>query len=109
MARRGIIFCLDRTVGNMLEQSVPFLLGLWLHAVVVSATGASRLGWAWLLLRAGYPIAFHRKPLPGSRFGISSLALITYPSYAIIITLFGGAVRAAVLAPACGGVGDRCV
>ena len=32
----GLIFVMDRTVGNLLEQTPPFLLGLWLHAMAAS-------------------------------------------------------------------------
>jgi len=106
-ARRGLIFSLDRTVGNMLEQSVPFLMALWLNAAVNSPRSAAHLGWAWLALRACYPLAFHRKPLPGARFGVSSLSLITYPSYALICALLGGAVRAVIVASACEDRGPR--
>jgi len=54
----GLIFVMDRTVGNLLEQTPPFLLGLWLHAMAASPEVAARLGWWWLMLRASYPIAF---------------------------------------------------
>merc|ERR1712196_723375 len=30
---KGLIFFMDRAVGNLLEQTPPFLTGLWLHAV----------------------------------------------------------------------------
>ena len=65
----------DRTVGNMLEQSVPFLASLALHAVLVDATKAAQLGWLWLLSRAIYPFVFAKGPpllfvstLPGYGF-----------------------------------------
>ena len=65
----------NRTVGNMLEQSVPFLASLALHAVLVDAAKAAQLGWLWLLSRAIYPFVFAKGPpllfvstLPGYGF-----------------------------------------
>ena len=64
-----------RVQGNMLEQSVPFLASLALHAVLVDATKAAQLGWLWLLSRAIYPFVFAKGPpllfvstLPGYGF-----------------------------------------
>eukprot|EP00240_Pyramimonas_obovata_P010276 CAMPEP_0118930628 /NCGR_PEP_ID=MMETSP1169-20130426/7250_1 /TAXON_ID=36882 /ORGANISM="Pyramimonas obovata, Strain CCMP722" /LENGTH=102 /DNA_ID=CAMNT_0006873011 /DNA_START=60 /DNA_END=365 /DNA_ORIENTATION=- len=37
--------CADRTVGNTLEQAVPFLTSLWLYAWFVDAESAMYLGW----------------------------------------------------------------
>lgn len=93
-SRAGLIFVMDRTVGNMLEQSPPFLLGLWMHALIASPLFASHLGWAWLLLRACYPVAFAQRPSPQQRLGISWISVVTWPSYAIVWTLLVGAARA---------------
>lgn len=90
----GLIFICDRSVGNMLEQTPPFLLGLWLHALMVSPAASAQLGWAWLCLRAVYPFAFARRPTPGARLGVSILSAVTWPSYAIVWTLLGGAAHA---------------
>lgn len=57
-SKGGLIFTMDRTVGNMLEQSLPFLLGVWLYALTISPVSAAYYGWAWLGLRALYPIGF---------------------------------------------------
>ena len=70
----------DRTVGNMLEQSAPFLTGLVLHAVLVSVDSASQLGWCWLLSRLIYPVCFSR--------GIPLLFVSTMPGYACIAMLW---------------------
>ena len=67
----------DRTVGNMCEQSVPFLLSLWMHAVFIDGRAAAKLGWAWLCFRALYPAVF------GSLWVFSS----TLPRYSIIAAL----------------------
>merc|ERR1712232_269990 len=48
----GLIFVMDRSVGNMLEQTPPFLLGVWLHAIAVSPEDAAWYGWFWLVMRA---------------------------------------------------------
>ena len=71
----------DRTVGNLLEQSIPFLLSLWLHATYVDVGTASRLGWLWLFSRAAYPFAFH--------LGMPYLFISTVPGYAAIMALVG--------------------
>lgn len=34
----------DRTLGNFLEQAIPFLTGMWLHAVFVDARVSTALG-----------------------------------------------------------------
>ena len=66
----------DRTAGNMLEQSVPFLLALWLHAIFVAPSTAARIGWCWLLSRAVYPVCF--------RAGVPWLFISTLPGYLFI-------------------------
>ena len=66
----------DRSVGNLLEQSVPFLTSLWLHAVFVSPQSAATLGWAYLGFRSIYPVVFYK--------GLPYLFLSTIPGYAII-------------------------
>ena len=57
-ANYNLILTMDRSVGNMLEQTPPFLLALWLHALTASAADAAWFGWLWLMLRALYPFAF---------------------------------------------------
>ena len=97
----GLILTMDRSVGNMLEQTPPFLISLWLHALMASADDAARLGWAWLLLRASYPIAFAHPSMSQALWGvqrsigISWVSFVTWPSYAIVWSLLMGAGRAA--------------
>ena len=79
-AKHPITLNADRTVGNIMEQSFPFLVSLWLHAIFVSVNGAAKLGWAWLLSRAIYPAVF----TPGIPF----LFLSTMPGYLFILLLF---------------------
>lgn len=69
----------DRTSGNMLEQSVPFLASLWLHAVFVDPAGAERLGYLWLLSRSFYPVVFH--------LGFPWFLLSTIPGYIFIVMM----------------------
>lgn len=52
----------DRTVGNMLEQAVPFFVSLWAHARFVDPIRAAKLGWAWLAFRTFYPKVFGKVP-----------------------------------------------
>ena len=86
----SMIFTMDRTVGNMLEQSPPFLISVWLHAFTASPATAAWLGWLWLLLRALYPIAFAHPSMSRSLWdlqralGISWINFVTWPSYVII-------------------------
>lgn len=92
-SKGGLIFTMDRTVGNMLEQTPPFLLSIWLHAIIGSPATAARFGWIWLLLRACYPVAFaHPSMSPGlwdaqRQLGISWVNFVTWPSYAIVWAL----------------------
>ena len=96
----GLMTTMDRTVGNMLEQTPPFLLGLWLHALTASADDAAWFGWLWLLLRAVYPIAFaHPSMTPAlwgvqRSIGISWVSFVTWPSYFVVWRLLIGAGRA---------------
>ena len=94
------ILTMDRSVGNLLEQTPPFLLALWLHALLVSSHDAASLGWVWLLLRASYPLAFAHPSWSPSLWGvqrsigISWVSFVTWPSYAIVWTLLGGVAKA---------------
>ena len=45
----------DRIQLNMLEHMPPFLVLLWLQALVVSADSAVVLGWIYVVLRGLYP------------------------------------------------------
>mmetsp|Transcript_26382 Transcript_26382/g.60268 ORF Transcript_26382/g.60268 Transcript_26382/m.60268 type:complete len:188 (+) Transcript_26382:34-597(+) len=90
-SQRGVVaeavHAMDRTVGNFLEQSLPLLLGLYLHAVLVSPSGAAAASWLWLLFRSYYPLVFN-SPVPG-------VFASTMPAYACLLYLWGGALGAA--------------
>lgn len=52
----------DRTVGNMMEQSVPFLSLFWLNIYLSSFTELScshimAAGWTYVALRSLYPVS----------------------------------------------------
>ncbi len=69
----------DRSVGNMLEQAIPFLGSLWLHAVFVDPVVAARYGWLYILFRSIYPIGFY--------MGLPYILCSTIPGYLIIFSL----------------------
>lgn len=66
----------DRTVGNTLEQLVPFLGSLWLFALFVDAERTRLTGALYILSRAAYPFLFWR--------GSPYILLSTLPGYAVI-------------------------
>jgi hypothetical protein len=69
----------DRTVGNMLEQALPFLVSLWLHGTYIDVGSAAKLGWQWLIFRCIYPVVFYAGP--------PILFVSTLPGYWIIFCL----------------------
>lgn len=83
---KGAVLDADRAVGNLLEQSLPFLVSLLAHAALVDAAGAARCGWVWIVCRLVYPFAF-RLPFPG-------VLMSTVPAYAIIAYMLATAVVA---------------
>ena len=85
----------DRAVTNTLEQMGPFLASLWLFAVFASPTYATWLGAAYVVLRGIYPLLLGTRV---SKVQSKRVAFVTFPCYAIVFTMFGGAVWAA-LAP----------
>mmetsp|Transcript_13119 Transcript_13119/g.45889 ORF Transcript_13119/g.45889 Transcript_13119/m.45889 type:complete len:153 (-) Transcript_13119:165-623(-) len=75
----------DRTVLNMLEQMVPFLVSLWAHAAFVSPDTAAMLGAVYVACRACYPVAWM----------LNKVLFVTVPNYIIITYLLGSTVAAA--------------
>ena len=69
----------DRTVGNTLEQTAPFLISLWLCALFHSANVAAFYGWLWLAFRSVYPFCFY--------FGLPWLFFSTLPGYAFLVLM----------------------
>lgn len=76
----------DRAVVNTQEQMMPFLFGLWLHAVFVSTSVATVLGVVYVLLRAGYPILLGSEV---NRIQSKRVYMVTLPCYAIVFYLLG--------------------
>jgi hypothetical protein len=66
----------DRTVGNCMEQAIPFLSSLWLCAIFHSPDYAARMGWFWVISRVYYPFAFAG--------GLPWLFFSTVPGYIFI-------------------------
>lgn len=89
------MLAVDRAVANTHEQMGPFLVSLWLFSIFASPTYATWLGAAYVLLRGVYPLLLGPSV---SKVQSKRVALITFPSYAIVWTLLGGASWAAFLA-----------
>jgi hypothetical protein len=82
------ILIANRTVGNYMEQYIPFLVGLYGHALFVDANAAASLGWLWLAFRSYYPFVF------GAKF--PALLASTLPAYGVLWWMIATAVLAAV-------------
>lgn len=85
----------DRVQLNMLEHMPPFLVLLWLNAVLIGPRGATLAGGIYVLARGAYPL------LSGGQMGQDikeRIALATVPGYlvlsylgaALIWTILGG-------------------
>ena len=85
----------DRAVSNTHEQMGPFLVSLWLFAVFGSAAHATWLGAAYVALRGIYPFLLGSQV---SKVQSKRVALVTFPCYAIVFTMLGGAAWAAFTA-----------
>ena len=74
----------DRIQLNTLEHMPPFLVFLWLHALVVGPGSAAVLGWVYVALRASYPFFL------GRRLGRNiplRLLVNTFSGYAVLAAL----------------------
>lgn len=87
------MLAVDRVVGNTLEQMGPFLASFWLYAVFVSPRVATVLGSAYIVLRALYPVLLGRRL---SKMQSKRVYVVTIPSYAIVLGMFGMTVAAAL-------------
>lgn len=88
------MLAVDRAVANTHEQMVPFLVSLWLFAIFASPTYATWLGAAYVVLRSSYPLLLGKRV---SKVQSKRVALVTFPSYAIVFTMLGGAAWAALV------------
>ena len=89
------MLAVDRVVANTHEQMVPFVVSLWLFAIFASPTHATWLGAAYVVLRGAYPFLLGKRV---SKLQSKRVALVTFPCYAIVFTLLGGAAWAALSA-----------
>ena len=74
----------DRVQLNMLEHMPPFLVLLWLNAVLVGPRSATLAGGIYVLARGAYPL------LSGGQMGQDikeRIALATVPGYLVLIYL----------------------
>ena len=78
----------DRAVANTHEQMGPFLVSLWLCALFASPTYATWLGAAYVGLRAVYPLLLGGRV---SKVQSKRVAFVTFPCYAIVFSMLGGA------------------
>ncbi len=88
------MLAVDRVVANNHEQMVPFLVALWLFAIFSSPSYATWLGSAYIVLRAAYPLLLGKRV---SKTQSKRVAFVTFPCYAIVFTMLGGAAWAALL------------
>jgi hypothetical protein len=88
------MLAVDRVVANTQEQMGPFLVALWLFAIFASPTYATWLGAAYVVLRSAYPFLLGKRV---SKVQSKRVALVTFPCYAIVFTMFGGAAWAALV------------
>jgi hypothetical protein len=77
--RNPLVLTGDRSVGNTLEQAIPFLVSLWLHAIFVDTEYATYVGSIYVLTRSFYPVVF--------RLGAPFLFFSTIPNYICIAML----------------------
>lgn len=89
------MLAVDRVVANTLEQMGPFLASLWLFAIFASPTIATWLGATYVALRGVYPFLLGKQV---SKVQSKRVALVTFPCYAIVLTMLGAAGWAAVAA-----------
>jgi hypothetical protein len=89
------MLAVDRAVANTQEQMGPFLASLWLFAIFASPTYATWLGAAYVVLRSAYPFLLGMRV---SKVQSKRVALVTFPCYAIVFSMLGGAVWAALVA-----------
>lgn len=85
-----LILAANRTVGNCLEQMVPFLSSLWLYSIFISPQDAAFYGTIYVATRAYYPFVF--------KMGGAWLLSSTVPNYICIWIMIGKLAKAALAA-----------
>ena len=79
-----VMLAADRYVLNMLEHMPPFLVLLWLHAIVAGPLGATVAGSVYVATRVAYPF------LMGTRLELrvpGRLLVATFTGYAVLVYL----------------------
>lgn len=79
----------DRAVQNTHEQMVPFLVSMWMYAIVVSPDAAAGLGGVYVVLRAIYPFLLGPRV---EQLQSRRVAFVTFPCYGIIAWMLGNVV-----------------
>ena len=85
----------ERAFGNLHEQSIIFLVSLWMHALFVDVPTAAMLGWAWLGFRFSYVVIWSLtagKIMPAIL--ISTMPMYGYSSTLACVTSISAAVHA---------------
>ena len=77
------VLAANRTVGNTLEQAIPFLASLWMHAVFLNVRRATFIGWLYIATRLIYPLVF----VLNVKTGGAAIFASTLPGYACVLAL----------------------
>lgn len=91
--RDGRMLAADRAVANTHEQMVPFLVAMWLFALLVSPFWATFLGSVYIALRALYPFLLGKSV---ERTQSKRVFIATGPGYLIVFTMLATSVWAAL-------------
>jgi len=80
----------SRFSGNMMEQSLPFLLGLWMYTLFVDYNQAKWLGITYLVARGLYPLMY----IVNGKF-THWFEFLTQPGYGVVgVLLLGSFIQA---------------
>ena len=78
----------ERSVGNTMEQALPFLTAVWLHAVFVSPSSASSIAWVCYTFAKLYILTFCKSRLQLPSTGLHSNEIVLSFSVLLRITLY---------------------
>ncbi len=79
-SKDSLAICVDRTVGNTLEQALPFLVSFWLciFCNAIPSNQATTIAYWYIFFRSYYPVAFYYK----------CAILSTIPAYGCVVYFF---------------------